>query len=282
MRKEKRQREENRVRHIGMRLCLAVACLMMVGVLSACGEEMNLTIQDGDEEMYVTTTSGTKVQKILQDAGLTLGENDEVTPEADYKIQLEDTTITIARYAEVTVVVDEETYDVALVGGTVQDALDEAGIELGENDRVDQDPETYLTDGMRIEVFCAYTEELVVTEEIEYETEYESSSSIYEGETQVSQEGVNGEREITYEVTYDPDGKEVSREQISEEVTVEPVNEIVLQGTKKKQTSSSSSGKTTYNGKKIVKTERFYDCDGSGHGYYEYTLEDGTTAYEDF
>ena len=46
---------------------------------------------------------------------------------------------------------DEET-QVELVGGTVEDALKEAGIELGEKEEADEAPDTFLTDGMVITI----------------------------------------------------------------------------------------------------------------------------------
>ncbi len=279
----------NRAKHWLVCAFLAVGCLAMAVGLSACGEEFTLIIEDGTSETQVNVTEGEKVEKILEEAQITLGENDEVSLEMDYKVTLDDTAITIARWASVTVIDEDDTYEVGMAGGTVQDALDEAGVTPGENDVVDQDPDAYLTDGMVITVSRAYTEEYVETEEIEYETRHEDSSDLYVGETEVGQEGENGEKEITYEILYDAEGNEISREQVSEVVTKEPVDEIILDGTKVKQqtqstkkSSSSGSSSKTYNGKKIVNTETVYDCDGSGHGYYIYTLEDGSTAYVDF
>ena len=60
---------------------------------------------------------------------------------------------------------------------------------------------------------------------------------------------------------------EKDRELISEEVVKEPVNKIVVTGTKTAKN----------NAKKVVKTEYFDDCDGSGHGYKIIYYSDGTT-----
>ncbi len=263
--------EDGRQRILACAL-VAMVCAALVFLLSACGEEITITIQDGMDEATVKTTTGTKVEKVLEDAEITLGENDAVTPELSYKITADDTMIVIARYAEVTIEDEEDTYVIALVGGTVQDALDEVGIEVGENDVVDQDLGAYLTDGMKIVVLRAYTEEVVETEEIAYETTYEDSSSITKGQTSVKQEGENGEKAVTYAVTYDANGNELSREVIGEEVTKEPVDEIILQGTKTQQSSSA----TTRNGKVVDHVEKSPDCDDPSHGFNIYYYADGS------
>lgn len=55
------------------------------------------------------------------------------------------------------------------------------------------------------------------------------------GETKVIQKGENGEKTVKYKVTYN-NGKEVSREKISEKITKEPVKEITEVGTKVSET----------------------------------------------
>lgn len=65
---------------------------------------------------------------------------------------------------------------------------------------------------------------------VPFTTETRDENSVPKGETKVSQEGKDGERTIVYEVTY-VDGKETARKQISDQVTTQPVNKIVLNGT---------------------------------------------------
>ena len=65
-------------------------------------------------------------------------------------------------------------------------------------------------------------------------------SSQYEDYKQLVQKGKNGERKITEEVTY-VNGKEMARKELSSEVTIEPVDEIVRVGTKKATEPSPST-----------------------------------------
>ncbi|WP_368901912.1 G5 domain-containing protein [Oceanobacillus oncorhynchi] len=75
------------------------------------------------------------------------------------------------------------------------------------------------------------TETTTETEAIAFETVYENDSTLEKGKEVVSQEGQNGTRTITYKETYE-NGKLISKEQVSSEVTKEPVKKIVKVGTK--------------------------------------------------
>lgn len=291
---------------------LAAGCLTMALLFTACGsEEVEITITDGESETVVTANAGDTVESILEEAEITVDDDDVVTPDLTYEITAEDTEIVIERMITVTITTDGESEDVLTSAGTVEELLEEQEIEIGENDVVSPDVDTELEDGMEITISLATTEQVVEQEEIAYNTTYEDSSSIYEGETSVKQEGVNGIKEITYEVTY-VDGEEISREVVSEEVTQEAVDEIILQGTKKKTTSSSSSSGSSSSGssssgsgssgssssgssstdssssgssssgKTVVSKQAVEDCDGSGHGYYIITYSDGSVEYEDY
>ena len=78
----------------------------------------------------------------------------------------------------------------------------------------------------------------------------------------------NGEKEVTYEVTY-VDGREESREAKSETVIKEAVNQKVVMGSKPQ-------------GKTVISKQAIYDCDGSGHGYYIIKYSDGSVECKDF
>jgi len=69
------------------------------------------------------------------------------------------------------------------------------------------------------------------TEEIPYGTKEIEDPTLDYGEKIVDQAGVAGEKEVTYKVTY-VNGEEVAREKVSEDVTVQPVDEIIKVGTK--------------------------------------------------
>ncbi|NLX70310.1 MAG: LysM peptidoglycan-binding domain-containing protein [Clostridiales bacterium] len=82
-------------------------------------------------------------------------------------------------------------------------------------------------------------EKKVYTESIPYETVVEESSSLYKGEKKIKQKGQNGEKEIHVSIVRE-NGKEVSREKISEKVLKEPVKQIELKGTKSRPQATTS------------------------------------------
>ena len=88
---------------------------------------------------------------------------------------------------------------------------------------------------------------------ISFETVYSNSSSYYEGTKVVKTKGVRGESELEYEVTY-TDGVESERALVSETVTKEAVNEVVLLGTKK---STASTGSYTWPLKSVAITSSY-------------------------
>lgn len=68
-------------------------------------------------------------------------------------------------------------------------------------------------------------------EYLDYETTYEDSASMYQGETSVKRAGKPGEREVKAKIVKN-NGIEVAKLELSSEITQEPVAAIVVRGTK--------------------------------------------------
>ncbi len=83
------------------------------------------------------------------------------------------------------------------------------------------------------------------TEEIEYKTINQNDSSLEVGKVVTQTKGEVGEKRITYKITYH-DSKEHSREIIKEEIIKDPVDEVLLVGTKEAEPEmpETNSGKT--------------------------------------
>jgi murein DD-endopeptidase MepM/ murein hydrolase activator NlpD len=84
------------------------------------------------------------------------------------------------------------------------------------------------------------TEVVTVTESIKFATKEQNDSTLLKGKTAVKQKGQYGSKEIVTETTL-INGQTVDSKQLSATVTKEPVDKIVLVGTKKKAASGSSS-----------------------------------------
>jgi hypothetical protein len=74
------------------------------------------------------------------------------------------------------------------------------------------------------------TKQVAETQVIEYHSVEQNDENLEKGKTQVISQGANGQKNIIYKVTY-ADGAEITREKISEVVTVQPVNKITKIGT---------------------------------------------------
>ena len=84
------------------------------------------------------------------------------------------------------------------------------------------------------------------TDNIAFQVENKDDSTLEKGQTKVQQDGKNGTKETKYKVTY-TDGEETAREIISETITVQLINKIVLNGTKVTAPAASSpSQSNTY------------------------------------
>ncbi|OQB05206.1 MAG: putative surface protein precursor [bacterium ADurb.Bin212] len=87
------------------------------------------------------------------------------------------------------------------------------------------------------------TKEDIKTEEVTFETKNQDDPTLEKGQTKTKQEGQNGVKKIYYKVTLQ-DGKETGREKTSETVVSQPVDKIVLVGTKEKVATTPTSPST--------------------------------------
>ena len=240
-----------------------------------------ITVVLGDEKKEIEVVGGT-VEDAIKKAGYTLdGGITSDTPATDYV--KDGMTITLTKGLTVELTMDGKTTTISTSAKTVADLANE--LKLGADDELSEKAETAITDGMKLTVRRVEYKEVKETEKISFETEERYSDSISSGSSEVTQEGVDGEKEVTYKVKY-VDGKEDSRKSVSEKVTKEPVNKIVTYGTASDDSGYSDGGNqgggsdSTPAGRTVVSKQQVPDCDGSGHGYYIITYSDGSEEYE--
>ena len=95
----------------------------------------------------------------------------------------------------------------------------------------------FLNDDGSSKLLTVSTSEIqIFTRTVEFETVYEDDASMYEGETKVKTEGVNGTSRVTAQI-YRVNGQEIARDVLSEIVIEEPVDQVILKGTKEKPTT---------------------------------------------
>jgi uncharacterized protein YabE (DUF348 family) len=154
---------------------------------------------------------------------------------------------------------------------TVGEALAEVGVKLDRHDVVRPRPRKLVTDGDKI-VFTdiEVTKRRVKGEVIDAPVKEIEDDSMFEGETEVQTEGVDGLRDVTYRLTL-RNGTVVRRVELAQEVTRQVRAEVVRVGTKEEveeaPAANFASGGTVW--------DRLAECESggnwatnTGNGYY--------------
>jgi len=130
----------------------------------------------------------------------------------------------------ISITADGETRNVTIpAGSTVTQAMQAAGITVGNQDRVEPPPYTVLGDGNAITL--TRVKEVFETEEqiIPFERQVVRNESLPEGETRLVQAGVNGKEELTYRRVLE-DEVEISRAVVKSVILQEALPEIMMVG----------------------------------------------------
>jgi hypothetical protein len=125
---------------------------------------------------------------------------------------------------------DGESHTITVpAGSTVTQALQSAGITVGNQDRLDPPAYTVLGDGNA--VLLTRVSEVFETEQqlIPFERQVVRNESLPEGETRLVQAGVNGLEELTYRRVLE-DGVEISKAIVKSVIMQEAVPEIMMVG----------------------------------------------------
>ncbi len=209
---------------VALSLC---ACLLTSFVVLKLN---TVTVVEGGKQIASFTTIQSEQQKLLEQAGVTVGKDDVVT----YKTDKQNIVLEIERAFAVSVQCGDEKIAVFMTSGaTVEDVLAKSGVVYGKGDTVTPAADTEVEADMNIVVVHRTTKTIKETESIAFKEQTKKSDKLYIGETKVEQQGKKGEKTSTFRVVYE-DGKEISRTLVSSVVTKEPQDKITLIGTKKK------------------------------------------------
>lgn len=197
---------------------------------------------DNGSKVELKAKKGT-VREVLIANDIPFGADDRVEPGLDTKVNGGE-TINIYKAHEITIVDGDTTTVRKTTYKKVGDILKELNITLGENDRVtpDLNKEVATVDTIKIVRDGKATE--VKKEEIKFETKEEKDDSKYVDEKVTKVEGENGEKEVTYNVVRE-NGKEISREVVSEKVLKEATAKVVVVGTKQRPAEQKASSQAT-------------------------------------
>ena len=209
---------------VALPVILAMTVLLAVTVFA----DTTYFIYDGDRQL-IHKTDATEPTDVLEEAGLELSAGDLITTEEGFNTA----TITIRRAVEVTInYYGEPMTVIAYEDENLAQVLERLELSWNESDTLSQSLDTMVYDGLNLAISTVVVEEQTYTTAIPYETVYVDDDDMKKGATKVRTEGVEGELLCTAAVTY-INGVETSREVLTEEVTVEAVEQVVAMGTGK-------------------------------------------------
>ena len=192
-----------------------------------------VTIVDGDKRLHIMSAYQSP-RLIAEEAGLKVYDEDAFTLERiDNFLEFGaiGQKLTIDRAAKVNMDVYGTKMTYRTQAETVGQVLEEKGISLEESDTLSPSADTAITHSDSIKITRVGHEMEAVKKPIAYSTEVIYDSNSLEGSRTVKQAGKNGEKIVTFKVKLHND-KPVKREKVQEVISKQPVNEIVVVGTK--------------------------------------------------
>jgi uncharacterized protein YabE (DUF348 family) len=144
--------------------------------------------------------------------------------------------VIIKRSKPVTLVVDGTTKQLRTQATSVEGFIKEKGIPMGEKDTTSVPVTAPLTAGMEFSITRVAEVTVTKQETLPNATKRISDPALYQGETQVTEEGSAGSKDVTYKISYH-NGVEVGRQVLSVANLVKPVTRVIHVGTKIREDS---------------------------------------------
>lgn len=214
-------------KNIFTRVCAIVilTAIMVSCLIPTAFAQTTYVITDGDD-VTVYKTYATDPENVLDQAGVTLEEDDTYTTQPGDGVS----EITVQRNQSITVSYCGEQMEVTSYGETVQELMDRLGIPTYGQYTVSAALSESTYDGMLISVDSIVQAEQTYTQEIPFETIYCYDPTLPEGEEEVLVPGVAGQLQITTNVVY-TNSQQTDRTVVEEKVIAQPVNKIIAVGT---------------------------------------------------
>lgn len=248
----------------------AAVLVLVAAILTVCVCAKQVVIVDGGNQEKQVITFKRYVENILEAEGIALGSNDKMNVAASEKLK-DDMRIEIYRAFPVIVTEKGVSRELIATRRTAGEALKELGYEPKETDKITPGFNDEISDFSEITLVRVEEKVLDTTEELPYESKEVENKALASGKKRLVQKGSTGEKKVSYRVRYE-DGIEVSREVLSEEVTVEPIAQIKEVGSKKVEggvvasagtVQTSRSGSLAYS-KVVTATATAYDASSCG------------------
>lgn len=271
-------------------LALAMAFIVMISMLTmgAISDKETKTVtliikdafNDIENQREIVTRKAT-VDEFLEEQGIVIEVDDVLNAGPSDKLYPEQ-VIMVAKSKMIEIHIDGTIRFEKAISKTVGEALLDTDLMITDNDIVEPQRNTLVSENMCITVDRVEIKEETLEYDIPYEAIKEYDNNLYVGKTNVKQYGVPGKKREVYKITK-VNGVETQRELLQSEVIAEPIAEIVITGTKqnsdavkKKQAIAKSN-----NSFKNSKDEVLAASKDSGKGFsYSRVLTVTATAYD--
>ena len=223
-----------------------------------------ITIVDGNKRLKITTAEQTPAL-IAKAAGIEVFEEDKTTLSNSDNMAVDGANMVmkIDRASMVNFVLYGKESVIRTHAKTVGELLKEKNIDPKKDDTLSVDRSAKIISGMKIELWRNGKQTITAEEDVKFEVEKVQDANRDSGYREVKQAGVNGKKNVTYEIEM-KNGVEVSRKEIASVVTKEPKKQIEIVGTK---------SSTSFSGSFSEALARLRSCEGNyksntGNGYY--------------
>nr|WP_214651145.1 resuscitation-promoting factor [Brachybacterium halotolerans] len=175
-----------------------------------------------------------------------------VSPDPETSLSAEGTSVEVQTAKSVTFKGQYGHKTFTVYSDTVGEGMEEVLKNIEDTDTAKPGRDEELTDGMTVTVQRVREKESTKKESVDFTTKTKKSDELTEGTTKVQTEGQKGTKETKVRETI-VDGEVTKTKVLDEKVTKEPVDEVVLEGTKKapepEETSSDSDDSSSSSAK---------------------------------
>lgn len=215
-----------------------MVCLVLTTSLVYGWMKKDIKISDAGKELTISTFKNT-VYDVLEENAINIGPHDKIDISMTEKLK-DGLSISIQRAKKINIQTKDANLFLFTLGDTVESALKEADILIGDNDRIEPGLNAPLTNEMQVSVIRV--EEKLVSQQVQmdFTNEVKKNENLAKGLVNVIQKGQHGEKHVTIKVVYE-DGKEVSKQIVGEKVIKKPINGIIEEGAKTTLVTSRGS-----------------------------------------
>ncbi|MBR2563151.1 MAG: DUF348 domain-containing protein [Paenibacillus sp.] len=265
---------------------IALAIMILLVVYGQAGKQISLVI-DGKAQVVETRTG--MLQEMLEEQSITVSPHDKVSMPMNGAIADGD-RIVIERAVPVKITADGDTKTLYTTDSSVQDVIQQSGIEVANQDKVFPALETAIKADMKIRVVRVTKRTVDVKQPIAYKVIKTADPSLFKGDNRVVVNGKEGTLVQHIEKVFQ-DGELVSKKMVGKTIANNRVDKVIAVGTKAKpvvkepevqlvSAKTSTSKATTTNSKKTSASgSKVITVSGTSFKYSKVLKNVSMTAY---